>query len=73
MNPIDASISIRDSMNPAIEGTNVTFICAPGLILNGPNISTCMRNGEWEPDPQKLRCLGDYITIISILLIHEHK
>ena len=59
MNQIDASINIHGSMNPAVERTNVTIICAPGLVLNGPNTSTCMRNGEWEPNLQKLKCLGD--------------
>ena len=71
MNQIDASISIHGSMNPAIEGTNVTFSCPHGLVLNGSNTSTCMRNGEWEPDPQKWRCLGDYVTIISFLCLHK--
>ena len=62
---IDESITIHGFiiMNPAIEGTNVTFHCPHGLLFNGPNTSTCMGSGEWEPDPQKLRCLGDYVTI----------
>ena len=38
----------RDSHIP---GDNVTFYCPPGPVLTGPNSSTCMRNGEWEPDP----------------------
>ena len=71
MNQIDASITIHGSMNPAIEGTNVTFSCPHGLVLNGPNTSTCMRNGEWEADPQNLSCLGDYVTIMSFLCLHK--
>ena len=59
VNQIDASISIHIDLYPAIEGTNVTFSCPHGLVLNGPNTSTCMRNGEWEPDSQNLTCLGD--------------
>ena len=59
MNQIDKSIRIYGSMNPTIEGTSVTFSCPPGLVLTGPNTSMCMRNGEWEPDPQKLKCLGE--------------
>ena len=23
----------------------------------GPNSSTCMGNGEWEPDPREVRCI----------------
>ena len=64
MNQINEFINICGSMNPAIEGTNVTFNCPHGLVFNGSNTSICMRNEEWEPDPQKLRCLGDYVTII---------
>ena len=43
---------------PALEGLNVSFSCPPGLELNGPNTTTCMENGEWEPDPFKLKCEG---------------
>ena len=42
----------------ALEGTNITFNCRPGLALTGPNLSTCMGNGEWEPDPREVRCKG---------------
>ena len=41
-----------------IEGSNVTFSCPPELVLIGPNSSTCMGNGEWEPDPRGVKCLG---------------
>ena len=39
-----------------IEGSTTTFSCPPGLVLIGPNSSTCMGNGEWEPDPSRLMC-----------------
>ena len=64
MNHIDKSIKIHGYVNPAIEGTSVMFSCPPGLVLTGPNISMCMRNGEWELDPQELKCLGDYVTVM---------
>ena len=41
-----------------VEGVSVTFSCSPGLMLSGPNASTCMRNGEWEPDPRDVECKG---------------
>ena len=45
---------------PAIEGTNVTFTCSdPGLVFNGSNSSTCMRNGKWEPDPMDVKCIPE--------------
>ena len=30
------------------------FHCPPGLALNGPESSTCMGNGEWEPDSREV-------------------
>ena len=45
-------------MIPAREGTNVTLSCSSGLELSGPNTSTCIRNGEWEPDPREAVCQG---------------
>ena len=49
---------IADYSHPAIEGTNVSFSCPPGLVLTGPSVSMCMGNGEWEPDPSQVRCNG---------------
>ena len=43
---------------PAIEGTNVSFSCPPGLVLTRPSVLMCMGNGEWEPDPSQVRCNG---------------
>ena len=67
MNQIDESVSLRihGYVNPAVEGISVTFSCPPGLVLTGFNASMCMRNGEWEPDPQELKCLGDLVTVMS--------
>ena len=45
--------------NPALEDNNIAFSCAPGLILTGPNTSLCMGNGEWEPNPAEVKCLGE--------------
>ena len=42
--------------HPGVEGSIATFSCPPGLVLIGPNTSTCMKNGEWEPDPRELEC-----------------
>ena len=58
------SVTASDFRNPAVEGHNVMFSCPSGLMLTGPNTSTCMGNGEWEPDPGELKCLGDKNTLI---------
>ena len=49
-------------VDPALEGRTVTFICPRGQILNGSNSSTCMGNGEWEPDPREVECTGTPVT-----------
>ena len=47
-----------DYVDPALEGQIITFACPPHQILNGSNSSTCMGNGEWEPDPREVECTG---------------
>ena len=42
-----------------IEGRTITYTCPPGFILAGPNTSVCLGNGEWEPDPGEVECIGD--------------
>ena len=44
---------------PAIVGTSVTFVCPSTHVQTGPNTTTCMRNGEWEPDPRLVECTGE--------------
>ena len=48
-------------INPAREGTVIMFTCsASDLVLTGPNTTTCISNGEWEPDPMEVACRGTY-------------
>lgn len=43
----------------ALEGTNITFSCPPGLLLTGCGMATCKHNGLWEPDPSEASyCVG---------------
>ena len=58
---VDGSTMVVGYRDPAVEGTNVTFSCPPGLVLTRPDISTCMRNGEWEPNPGEIKCLGGHL------------
>ena len=44
--------------NPALEGSSVDLKCPPRLTLIGPNVSTCMGNGEWEPNLGEVECQG---------------
>ena len=42
-----------------MERTTVTFQCqCPEHVITGPNTTTCMGNGEWEPDPREVECKG---------------
>jgi hypothetical protein len=51
-------IFIIGYMDPATEGATVTFDCPHEHILTGPNTTTCMGNGKWEPDPREVECSG---------------
>ena len=59
-NPSTDFLIIMGYTIPAREGTNITFNCSSGLeqLLVGPNTSTCMGNGKWEPDPKEVECRG---------------
>ena len=57
-NSTSDSIVVVGYMDPVIEGTTVTFECPPQYVLIGPNATTCMGNGEWEPDPRDVECKG---------------
>ena len=50
------SVLVMGGTNVALQGDNVTFSCSSGLILAGPNMSTCTGNGKWEPDPTEVAC-----------------
>ncbi|MCG8626758.1 MAG: CCP domain-containing protein, partial [Proteobacteria bacterium] len=57
--PIDNdSVMIRGYMDPSLEGAVLFFNCPPQHVLIGPNTTTCMGNGEWEPDPREVECKG---------------
>ena len=55
---VDESINVIGFREPGTIGANVTLICTSGLTLIGSNASTCMGNGEWEPDPEDVECVA---------------
>ena len=56
---MDGSIRVTGHSDPALEGTTISLECSsPHLMLTGPNMTTCMGNREWEPDPRGTTCLG---------------
>ena len=46
--------------DPVLEGQTIIFNCPHGQTLNGSSSSTCMGNGEWEPDPRGIECTGEH-------------
>ena len=57
----NSTILVVGYSNPALEGDIVLFSCSQlGFLLNGSNVSTCMGNGKWEPDPRVLECKGEF-------------
>ena len=51
--------NISDSSLPAVEGTVVFLTCPSGQVLTGPNMTVCMGNRGWEPNPKEAQCKGD--------------
>ena len=60
LHQLGLDIRLNGYSDPALEGTSVTLECtSPNLVHMGPNITTCMGNGEWEPDPRDVKCVGE--------------
>ena len=51
---------------PALSGRSIKFSCPSGMALTGPNVAICMENGEWEPDPSNIECIGDANNFLDI-------
>ena len=54
--------------DPALEGASVTFGCPPELVLVGSNTSTCMGNGQWNPNPANIACKGETVCILLVFI-----
>ena len=65
LNLADVIVEGYDSEDLALEGTNITFTCMEGMILTGPNSSTCMGNGEWEPALREVECTGAHYFFVN--------
>ena len=55
---VNNNVRIAGYEDPALEGEVITLTCLPGQMLNGTGTLTCMRNGEWEPDPGEVNCIS---------------
>ena len=59
---------IQDMM-PVMEGFNISFSCRSEFKLSGPTSSTCIRNGEWEPDPKEVECRHKGLNYFCYLIV----
>ena len=57
---IDSPVRVTGYRDPALVGTTVMFSCSTKLTLTGSSMSTCMEDGEWEPDLKGIKCKGGY-------------
>ena len=52
-------IKASDDDQPSKVNTSLSFSCkSPERVLTGPNSTTCMDDGNWEPDPKDVECKG---------------
>ena len=60
LGPDHENIQVIGYSDPALEGTSITLECSsPSLVHMGPSTTTCTGNGEWEPDPSEVKCVGE--------------
>ena len=60
-------VRFSGSNGPAINGTSVALECIStelSLVHFGPNTTTCNSDGQWEPDPTTVECIGKGINCI---------
>ena len=64
---IDDFLVVTGYTDPALEGDSVNLTCSVGVIT-GSTTTTCMQNGEWEPDPTTVLCIpeGNCLLILWV-------
>ena len=67
----NVNVVTRSQNSPLTEGQFITYTCEPGFILTGPNASVCTENGEWEPNPGEVDCIGMLQLQYSTQLSHN--
>ena len=69
---VNNNVRIIGYEDPALEGEVISFTCSFGMELNGPISSSCIRNGEWDPNPGVVNCTGvlNQITTGTSTILH---
>ena len=65
-------MTVTNDYLPALIGTTATFDCPSGQRLTGPNATTCMENGHWEPDTSEVKCVGELNERLSQCLLETN-
>ena len=68
----DEAVTILSHMHtdgPWLEGSTISYSCPSGLKIAGTNTSTCMDNGQWEPDPSDITCAGNHHSSFNIIIV----
>ena len=55
---VNDSVTIEGCALPSLNGSSITFSCSPGRAITGPTKATCDNNGQWNPSPTTVQCLG---------------
>ena len=54
----------------ALEGTTVTFNCSTGFLLHGTTMARCASNGQWNPDPREVKCIGNNKLLLLVSKVY---
>ena len=64
-------VQAYSNLGPIPEGAKINFTCITGMELVGPNSTTCMGNGEWEPNPRDVTCKSKSSSVVICYLYHH--
>ena len=63
--PLDSTNN--SGRQPALVGSLVGISCPPGMVLTGPNVTTCLANRRWYPDPKSnVVCKGESLKFLNL-------
>ena len=59
--------AIAGYTHPPMAGSSVLLGCLFGKLNFELNITvtiTCTDNGQWQPDPNQIKCIGDFLILV---------
>ena len=55
---IASNVTVEEYNSIALEGSQITYHCQPGLVPSEWMVANCTESGYWIPDPAELICEG---------------